>query len=77
MARRICKMTVTLEIIFRLVHCNGEDVSFNSTCLNVFEGIKQFFLLMWFKLKIVSEYDQEIPQSQTADNPMAPTRNTV
>ena len=24
-------------------------------------------------LKIVSEYDQEIPQSQTADNPMAPT----
>ena len=25
-----------------------------------------------FKCKIVSEYDQEIPQSQTADNPMAP-----
>ena len=24
------------------------------------------------KLKIVSEYGQEIPQSQTADNPMAP-----
>ena len=23
-------------------------------------------------LKIVNEYDQEIPQSQTADNPMAP-----
>ena len=23
-------------------------------------------------LKIASEYDQEIPQSQTADNPMAP-----
>ena len=23
-------------------------------------------------IKIVSEYDQEIPQSQTADNPMAP-----
>ena len=23
-------------------------------------------------VKIVSEYDQEIPQSQTADNPMAP-----
>ena len=22
--------------------------------------------------KIVSEYDQEIPQSQTADNPLAP-----
>ena len=34
-------------------------------------------------LKIVSEYDQEIPQSQTADNPVAsrgravqPSRNT-
>ena len=24
------------------------------------------------KAAIVSEYDQEIPQSQTADNPMAP-----
>ena len=24
------------------------------------------------KLRIVSEYDQEIPQSQTADNPVAP-----
>ena len=23
--------------------------------------------------KIVNEYDQEIPQSQTADNPMAPS----
>ena len=26
---------------------------------------------IWFA-KIVSEYDQDIPQSQTADNPMAP-----
>ena len=25
--------------------------------------------------KIVSEYDQEIPQSQTADNPVAPRVN--
>ena len=25
-----------------------------------------------FETKTVSEYDQEIPQSQTADNPMAP-----
>ena len=25
-----------------------------------------------FLLKIVSKYDQEIPQSQIADNPMAP-----
>ena len=28
-------------------------------------------------LKIVSEYDQEIPQSQTADKPMAPAYNMV
>ena len=26
-----------------------KDVSFNSICLNVLEGIKQFYLLMWFK----------------------------
>ena len=47
--RRICEITVTLNSIFRLVHCSGEVVSFNSICLNVFEGIKQFYLLMWFK----------------------------
>ena len=27
---------------------------------------------IYFHVKTVSEYDQEIPQSQTADNPMAP-----
>ena len=31
------------------MHCSSEDVSFNSICLNVLEGIKQFYLLMWFK----------------------------
>ena len=40
---------VTLNFIFRLVHCSSEDVSFNTICLNVLEGIKQFNLLMWFK----------------------------
>ena len=49
MVRRICEITVTLVFIFRLVHCSNEDVSFNSICLNVLEGIKQFYLLMWFK----------------------------
>ena len=49
MLRRICEITVTLNFIFRLVHCSSEDVSFNSICLNVLEGIKQFYLLMWFK----------------------------
>ena len=40
---------VTLDFIFGLVHCSSEDVSFNNICLNVLEGIKQFYLLMWFK----------------------------
>ena len=29
------------------------------------------FRFCLFRAKIVSEYDQEIPQSQTADNPVA------
>ena len=40
---------MTLDFIFPLVHCSGEGVSFNSICLNVFEGITQFNLLKWFK----------------------------
>ena len=34
--------------------------------ISVLENFKQVFLS-----KIVSEYDQEIPQSQTADTPVA------
>ena len=49
MVRRICEIMVTLDFIFRLVHCSSGDVSFSIICLNVFEGIKQFYLLMWFK----------------------------
>ena len=49
MVQRICEITVTLDFIFRLVHCSSEDISLNSICLNVVEGIKQFYLLMWFK----------------------------
>ena len=48
MVRRICEIMVTLDFIFRLVHCSSEDISFNCICLNVLEGIKQFYLLMWF-----------------------------
>ena len=47
--------------------------------LGIFHLFKHLFILIhiWNKgevgtIKIVSEYDQEIPQSQTADNPMAP-----
>ena len=40
---------MTLKFIFRHVHCSSADVSFNSICLNVLEGIKQCYLLLWFK----------------------------
>ena len=42
---------------------------FNNTRARMFNSIYH----MTFRLlrKIVSEYDQEIPQSQTADNPLA------
>ena len=38
-----------LDFVFWLVHCSSEDVSCNIICLNVLEGIQQFYLLMWFK----------------------------
>ena len=49
MVRRICEITVALDCIFRLVLCSHEDVSFNIICLNMLEGIKQFYLSMRFK----------------------------
>ena len=49
MVPRICEILVTLDFIFRLVLCSREDFLFNIICLNVLEGIKQFYLLMWFK----------------------------
>ena len=49
MVQRICEITVTLDFIFHIVLYSHEDVSFNSICLNVLDGIKQFYLLMWFK----------------------------
>ena len=33
--------------------------------------------LLYLSLKIVSEYDQEIPQSQTADKPVAAWRRAT
>ena len=44
MVRRICEIMVTLDVIFRLVLCSNEAVPFNIICLNVLEGIKQFYL---------------------------------
>ena len=47
--RRICEITLTLNFIFRLVLYSHEDLSFNIICLIVFEDIKEFYLLLWFK----------------------------
>ena len=60
--------------------CKREHVesnALNSWKLNIFkiiDGRISFYCnnLNLLPPKIVSEYDQEIPQSQTADNPMAP-----
>ena len=46
MVRRISEITVTLDLS---LGCSSEDVSLNSFRLNVLEGIKQYYLLMWFK----------------------------
>ena len=45
---------------------------FNSTVLNISISSLLGPYMLRIVTKIVSEYDQEIPQSQTADNPVAP-----
>ena len=42
----------------------GPYIKFHSSCI--------LYILNSQRTKIASEYDQEIPQSQTADNPVAP-----
>ena len=49
MLRRICDIMVTLDFIFQLVYCSPEDLSFIMICLDLLEGIEQFYSLMWFK----------------------------
>ena len=43
MVGHISEITMMLDFNFRLVLCSCEDVSFNIICLNVLEGIKQFY----------------------------------
>ena len=47
--RRICEIMVTLDFMLQLVLYSHEDVLFNIIFLNVFEGIKQLHMSMWFK----------------------------
>ena len=46
-------------------------ILFSNHLVQRFQCFSRQFLTFHYK-KIVSEYDQEIPQSQTADNPVAP-----
>ena len=50
----------------------------NSVCIGQLFDQLIFYINIYLSIATqptkVSEYDQEIPQSQTADNPMAPRR---
>ena len=67
MVRRISEITVTLDFIFQLVLCSCEDVSFNIMCLNLFEDIKQIYLLMWFKKNWPFKCDNVISLIKTSN----------
>ena len=55
-------------IMFELHGIFGYDFSYNALIILT---LFSHWYAKWLEM-IVSEYDQEIPQSQTADNPMAP-----
>ena len=57
-----------------LVFCNVFFSGAASHCINCFTLLiyNQNLCNKFRSSKIVSKYDQEIPQSQTADNPVAP-----
>ena len=57
------------QIIVSAIEFRRKIMKFMS-CLNNFR-FNSFFLVLRSS-KLVSEYDQEIPQFQTADNPMEP-----
>ena len=49
------------------------EETLNVLNFNAHLSYKMFeWVLLYDSYKIVSEYDQEMPQSQTADNPTAP-----
>ena len=60
--------------LYALTYCAGFDKIHISTCFYNAYGSKTLSVTSASEAirKIVSEYDQEIPQSQTADNPMTP-----
>ena len=69
----------------QLKHTEITTTTMNNSYSNLWYGTEVGYMYVaWYKIlhisyqvhkldkKIVSEYDQEIPQSQTADNPVAP-----
>ena len=52
-------------------------VKINFGLLNCGEILNKLKSKGFLASKIVSEYDQEIPQSQTADNPVAPRGRAI
>ena len=64
---------ITIKKDGKIIETNTFVLTFNRPTIP--KEIRIFYRLIKVELyipKIVSEYDQEIPQSQTADNPVAP-----
>ena len=59
-------------VLFGAVYIPPESSSYSS--INLFNDLEEYIIIFPanYVYKIVSEYDQEIPKSQTADKPMAP-----
>ena len=62
--------------IILFIHMIASVVAYSYGCVgiaNVVDHCVHYCSILNLEMsKIVSEYDQEIPQSQTADNPVAP-----
>ena len=57
-----------LYVTFKL----APDLKKNTVYLSSYSPSNEGHVSILTNSKIVNEYDQEIPQSQTADNPVAP-----
>ena len=62
---------MSINMIFEPLHEKTKTTLCTKTNLDITPVILVIDKV-WPNVKIVSKYDQEIPQSQTADNPMAP-----
>ena len=66
---------LALPIIGQLTWHN---IKYEQHCTDLFQNLTKKVTMRFsqrscrLRAKIVNEYDQEIPQSQTADNPVAP-----